>query len=549
MKKEESKISLYDDNLCRILAEMIPQAVFICFDNKFIYANKRALKLIKAECIEDIKYKNAIDYIHPHYTNDVIGRRVSKSGDRLLLDKIEAEFLCLDETVIDVEMESEVLILGDKLMTVTILKEKAKMEHAQEELLSKDVLIDAIFESTIDGILVVDNEGKLINVNSRFFEIWNLSYEDLLEADENTILSNILCNLEDVSQMQDIIARSNSLLNEYYDNIRFKNGRVLNFYSCPLIMNGEITGRIWSFRDITKQAEDEEKLNKLNAELSKTIERLRETQSQLIQKEKFAGIGQLAAGVAHEINNPLAYTKSDIDMLRDRINILVSLVQKHIKLTENMSEVSSFSKDSLDSNIELEKRDKINFIIEDISELINDSIEGLNRVAKIVSSLINFAGKRGTDKFVKYNLNEGIENTLTLIDSELKHRAEVIKEYGEIPIIKANSSELNQVILNLLQNSVYSIKQKNMGEMGKIKIKTYVAEKHIVCEIEDNGIGIEEKNIDKVFLPFFTTKDVGEGYGLGLSIAFDIITNKHNGEISVSSIFGQGAKFTIKIPI
>jgi len=525
-----------NDELYKTLADMIPEAVFICFDNKFIYANKRAMKLIKAESIEDIQYRNAIDYIHPRYRNEVISRKVSNFDDKLLLDKVEVELLCLDGTAIDVEMESEVLIFGDKLMTVTILKEKAGKEDAPEGLSSQDVLINAIFESTIDGILVVNNEGNLVNVNSRFFEIWNLSYEDLWKADENTILNNILSNLEDVNQMQDIIARSDSFVNEYYDNIKFKNGRVLNFYSCPLIMNGEITGRIWSFRDITKQAEAEEKLNKLNAELSKTIERLRETQSQLIQKEKFAGIGQLAAGVAHEINNPLAYTISNIDMLRDRISDLINIVQKHVKLSENMTE-------------ELGRRDNISFIIEDMSELLNDSIEGLNRVARIVNSLINFAEKRETDCFGKYNLNECIENTLTLIGSDLKYSAEIIKEYGEIPIIRANSSELNQVILNLLKNSIYSIREKKMAGTGKIKIKTYVAEKHIVCEIEDNGIGIEEKNIDKVFLPFFTTKDVGEGCGLGLSTAFDIITNKHNGEIAVSSLLGQGAKFTIKLPL
>ncbi len=553
LRNEQQTHSFIHQNDCELYKRIVnlnPNAVFLSCDGKFIFANRKALEMIKAENIEDLQSQNTMEIIHPRYRNEVAGRRVSNVCEEFSLDTIEVQLLCKDETVIAVEMESTVFVFGDELLTLTIMKEKVRRIEIDKAYLGRDVLINAILDSAIDGILIVDGEGKIINANNRLIDMWNIPEENFPDLDELSVLKLILSNLEDINQFKNIIERVFSVINEYFDNVRFKDGRVFDFYSCPLIVEGEITGRIWNFRDITKQAEVEEKLKISNFELVDTIGKLKETQAQLIQKEKFAGIGQLAAGVAHEINNPLSFTISNIDTLKKRIFTFESIVEEYRKLADNIVSLS-YQDIACEFRLikELECKSNFSYIIEDMDDLISDSIEGLHRVGRIVTCLRDFSGKYKTDMYEEYNLNDGIESTLTMVESELKYNAEVNRDLGDIPYIKANSGQINQVLLNMLQNSIYAIKMKGEDSLGAVRIKTYVLDKYIVCEIDDNGIGIEEKNIDKIFLPFFTTKDVGEGSGLGLSTAFDIIINKHKGEIAVESTSGKGTRFVIRLPI
>ena len=153
------------------------------------------------------------------------------------------------------------------------------------------------------------------------------------------------------------------------------------------------------------------------------------------------------------------------------------------------------------------------------------------------------------NEFDECDLNEGINNTLTVAQNEIRYYAVVEKDLGDIPMIHANGGQINQVLLNLIVNAVHAIKSKDSGEMGKIKISTGYDDKFVYCCIEDNGEGIAEENMHKIFDPFYTTKSVGQGVGLGLSISYDIITNKHGGELLVRSTKGVGSVFTIKLPI
>lgn len=538
------------DELYERIVNLNPNAILLSTDSRFVYANKKALEVLKADSIEQLRALSTIDIVHPRYRNEVAGRKVIRMDKEILPDTVEVQLLCMDKSVIDAELESRIFVFGNKLFTLTTIREIGKWKEMRRAYQERNVLINAIFDSTIDGILVVNDSGEPIGINNRLIEIFNLNEESVQKLDSEGIVNQILEGMEEPELLKRIIGKTDSYVNEYLDYVRFKDDRVFNFYSCPLIVEGEITGRIWSFRDITKQAQAEEKLNKTNAELVEAIEKLRETQAQLIQKEKLAGIGQLAAGVAHEINNPLAYAISNIEILRKRIDITNNIVSKYRDMAEDaVNFVCEEIKSQIDLIRELERKSNFSYIIEDMKELIDDSVEGLRQAGHIVHSLREFAGGDKGEKREDYNINEGIENVLTIMESELKFCVQIEKELEQVPRIKVNRGQINQVLMNMLQNSVRAIKLKGENSQGFIKLKTYLEDKHLICEIEDNGIGIEQENISKIFLPFYTTKDVGEGYGLGLSIAYDIITNKHKGEIIVESEYEKGTKFSIRLPL
>jgi signal transduction histidine kinase len=283
-------------------------------------------------------------------------------------------------------------------------------------------------------------------------------------------------------------------------------------------------------------------------ELSETIQKLKETQLELLQREKMASIGQLSAGIAHEINNPLGYIISNMDTLNKYIEKYLSLISilketNHIPISDSSQEYHTvFHKLS-----SFEKENNMEFINQDIKELIEDSLDGLNRIAQIVRGLRDFSRIDLEEDYVSYDINHGIQSTLAIILNSVKYNAQVILELSTVPNIQALGNEINQVILNLLINSIHAIKASH--KQGILRISTYQDRENVILQVEDNGIGIPENNLIKIFDPFFTTKKVGEGTGLGLSISYDIIVNKHKGKIDVRSEIGKGTTFIIQLPI
>ena len=269
-------------------------------------------------------------------------------------------------------------------------------------------------------------------------------------------------------------------------------------------------------------------------------EQLKVTQGQLIQKEKLAGIGQLAAGVAHEINNPLGFILSNFETLEGYISFIQELMKKYDAL--NLSD---------DSIMDFKNENDYKFIVEDIYEIIEDTSDGLNRVKEIIKSLRSFSRIDAFKEFAKYDLNEGIEETLIIAKNEYKYIAEIEKDFGELPNIEAYAGEVNQVILNILINAVHAIKaNKENIDKGLIEIKTKILDdSNVFLSISDNGCGMDNKTQSKIFDPFFTTKGVGIGTGLGLSITYDIIANKHNGTIEVESYKNVGTTIKITLPL
>lgn len=298
-----------------------------------------------------------------------------------------------------------------------------------------------------------------------------------------------------------------------------------------------------AIREIRLRKELAVQLKKTKAEHKKLYianEQLRVTQAQLVQKEKMAGIGHLAAGVAHEINNPLGFILSNFETLEEYIFFIHGLMKKYDDLNLTNDEIEKFK-----------KTHDYEFIINDIYEIIEDTGDGLNRVKEIIKSLRSFSRIDAFKEFVKYNLNEGIDETLIIAKNEYKYVAVIRKDLGEIPDIEAYAGEINQVILNILINAVHAIKaNKENIEHGLIEIKTeFINESEVILSIRDNGCGMDKKTISKIFDPFFTTKDVGVGTGLGLSITYDIIANKHNGFIEVESYENVGTTIKITLPL
>lgn len=280
-------------------------------------------------------------------------------------------------------------------------------------------------------------------------------------------------------------------------------------------------------------------------EYIESLEKANLLQAQMVNNEKMAGIGQLSAGIAHEINNPLGFVQSNMEILKKYIGKMQGLFDLNKEMVESTSDVLCREKKS--EITEFMKVNKMGFIFDDLDAIMSETLDGTQRIEKIVRSLLGFSRKGNEDEFVEYDLNLGIKDTLVIANNEIKYNAQVEEQYGTIPMISALYGEINQVLLNLIINASHAIKSK--GHFGTIKIHTYCDNNMVVCEITDDGSGISPNYINRIFEPFFTTKPVGTGTGLGLSIAHDIVVNKHKGLIDVYSELGQGTTFKVSLPI
>ncbi|MBB6288327.1 response regulator receiver domain-containing protein [Pseudomonas sp. SJZ103] len=273
--------------------------------------------------------------------------------------------------------------------------------------------------------------------------------------------------------------------------------------------------------------------------LQQEIEERKHLESQLVQSEKLASLGQLAAGVAHEINNPVGFISSNLSTLDGYFNQLQQMLEAYQQAEETLATGEQHAQlKALRTRLELD------FLQDDIPILIHESKEGIGRVAQIVKDLKNFSRVDNDQTWQFANLQQGIDSTLNIVASELKYKADVVKHYAPLPEIECLASQLNQVVMNLVINAAQA-----MGpERGIITLSNGVEGENVWLEVADNGCGIAPEAIQKIFDPFFTTKPVGEGTGLGLSLSYGIV-KKHHGDISVSSELGKGTTFRVVLPI
>lgn len=284
-------------------------------------------------------------------------------------------------------------------------------------------------------------------------------------------------------------------------------------------------------------------LEKSNNDLQKSNISLMKAQKQLIHSEKMASIGQLAAGVAHEINNPTGYISTNLSTMSDYLNVYNRLLDYQEQLTHALTDSEDPGVLSLLEDIRsLKEKEDFPFLREDGLLLLRESSDGARRIKEIVQGLQNFA-RSGTSEMSPGNINQAIEDALKLTWNQIKYKCEVEKNLGKLPDIECRPDQLTQVFVNLLINAEHAISEK-----GVIRIETFTRGETVVARVCDTGKGIEEKHLDKLFDPFFTTKGIGKGTGLGLSISHGII-NDHGGEIWAESDPGHGSCFTIEIPL
>ncbi len=291
-----------------------------------------------------------------------------------------------------------------------------------------------------------------------------------------------------------------------------------------------------------ERRESEIQLRENIASLEGLNKELSEAQHQLVQSEKLASLGQLAAGVAHEINNPIGFVLSNFNTLKEYLATLATLTNKYVEFERAVGAPSGTAAALAKSIKDYRDENDVPFILEDADCLSDESIDGLNRVREIVAGLKSFARVDGPE-FCEASLNDLLEVSLRMVWNDLKYKCEIKRNLAEIPPIRCHPGQINQVFTNLLVNAGQAIETS-----GVITVNTYQQAQEVVVEIVDNGKGIPADIRAEIFNPFFTTKPVGEGTGLGLSVSYGIV-QKHRGEIAVESEVGKGTTFRVSFPL
>ncbi|MCG6133416.1 MAG: PAS domain S-box protein [Nostoc sp. LLA-1] len=426
------------------------------------------------------------------------------------------------------------------IVTVTDITERKQAEKDRQ-------MFAALIENSSDFIGFATLEGQPLFLNQAGLQLAGL---DKLDTGKDASIMDFFPT-EDQEYLQQHIIPTVVMCGVWQGEYRFRNFQTqeaipvdFNLFMVKSPDTGEPLCLATITRDITTRKQAEIKLQQQTQDLEQTLHELQRTQAHLIHSEKMSSLGNMVAGVAHEINNPVNFIHGNIipasEYARDLLR-LVELYQLHFPYPpeEIQTEIA---------NIDLD------FLKDDLIKLLQSMRVGTQRIREIVLSLRNFS-RLDESEFKKVDIHEGIDSTLMILQNRLKAKSNhaeilVIKEYGQLPLVECYPGQLNQVFMNLLSNAIDALEESFVGEQAEIRICTEVVNSHrIAIRIVDNGGGIPQKILAKLFDPFFTTKDVGKGTGLGLSISYQIVVDKHKGDLSCNSILGQGAEFIIEIPI
>jgi len=407
-----------------------------------------------------------------------------------------------------------------------------------------------LLEHSKNNVFTLDTDGKITYFNPAFKKLLEVS--DPAELINHTFLpERFWANPEERTQYLRKQEKGDVEIKELALKTSKGNSIYVALFSTfTKNIHGEINGNQGILYNITDRKLAEETTATAYEELKKSHLELKEMQCQLVQSEKLASIGQLAAGIAHEMNTPVGFVAGNFQTLESHVKKILDLLAMHDKLAGQAETSGNPQLQTIVDGIGQFRDDmQIDFILEDIQRLFVDSKEGVDRTIEIVRNLRDFSRIDQSESRDEYDLNEGIKATLIVAKNEIKYDADVKTDLAKLPLIYCHCGQINQVLLNILVNAAQAIKSQERDDRGTITIRTYASDDGVVCEISDDGPGIPADKISKVFDPFFTTKPPGKGTGLGLSVSYGIIVNKHNGELLVDSTFGEGTKFTINLPI
>ncbi|MBC7976925.1 MAG: response regulator, partial [Myxococcales bacterium] len=365
----------------------------------------------------------------------------------------------------------------------------AALAASRTELVASLALARAVQEATADGLLVVGPDKKITMANRRFVELWGITAATLAQGDDH-LIDAVISQIVDPDQMRERVRHFYSHPEESgNDELRLKDGRIFERWTSPVRSDGAVHGRLWWFRDIT--------------------ERRRYELDRAVVIERMAAMGRLAAGVGHEINNPLTYVLANIESLLDSSNVERPMPPAR-----------------------------------EIVERLEEAREGLGRIRVIVRDLQHLA--RSDEAPGDVDLKQLLEQSIQIAGAELRHRAPIVRRYEAVPIIRGSRTRLGQVFLNLLINAAQAIPD-GQSPHHRIEIAIRTVGRDCVVDISDTGSGIAHEHLEQIFDPFFTTKAVGAGTGLGLSISREIISG-HGGTLTVKSTLGAGTTMTVTLP-
>jgi PAS domain S-box-containing protein len=431
-------------------------------------------------------------------------------------------------------------------------------------------LLNATLEATADGLVVENLQGDILICNQKFADLWRIPPHLIQSLRTAEIKKCILSQVADPQTFTNLIDHLTTEADSF-DLVKLKDGRTIERYSQPQRIGGQCVGRVWGYRDITARVIAEEALraseqrSRQQAEqLEAALKQLKNTQAQLIQTEKLSSLGQLVAGISHEINNPINFIYGNLVPAHDYITQLIDLLHLYLHYYPQPEPAIQAKLKEID----------LDYILEDFPKVMNSIRIGAERIHNLVQSLNRFARADSSQR--RYaDLHAGIDSTLVILHNRLKANSErgeikVIKNYCQLPNVECYLGQMNQVFMNIIANAIDALDdtlrpvaetttselawqrtwQKPPDWQPCIWITTEIQGVNTaVIRIQDNAGGIPEHILPRIFDPFFTTKPVGKGKGLGLSISYQIITQNHGGTLTCNSQEGVGTEFVIAIPI
>ncbi len=418
-----------------------------------------------------------------------------------------------------------------------IIHDKNFEEGLQESELLK---FSGLIEKNPSALLITDSEGLILYNNDQFTELTGYTTEDLI-GKRPSILKSGQTPLAVYKTFWETLLAGDDWHGEFL-NLK-KNGE-LYWEKSSVSSIKDDDGRIKYF---VNTREDISALKEANSKLTEAVRNLKQAQSVLVQNEKMVAIGQLAAGMAHEINNPLGFITSNLDTLGDYSKSLIETID--LVNTESDKAPTEFR---LKMN-KIQNESDIEFIRSDLAELLEETSDGLVRVHKIVEAMRAYSNIDNMSDSGEFSLNEAVETSLTMFRSIASHTCEIQEDLGFTPTITGDAGKFQQALMNILMNALEALERQahdkpSLERMKSIHIRTQTSNDKIICSITDNGPGITAENLSQIFDPFFTTKPIGQGAGLGLSQARSFITSALSGQIKVESLIEHGTTFTIEIP-